>query len=74
MFKSLGELFALITMSISALSDLATAGKYQTEIIKDSSDFDARKKRMSLNADLAAYEKQLALEPTVKPSDLKKAA
>ena len=73
MFKSLGELFALITLSISALSDLATAGKYQTEIIKDSSDFDARKKRIALNADLKAYEAELASTTTVKAAELKAA-
>ena len=71
MFKSFGELFALITISISALSDLATAGKCQTEIIKDSSEFDARKKRMALDDDLKTFEAQLN-EP-VNPADLKAA-
>jgi hypothetical protein len=74
MFKVLAELFGLITLTISSVSDLATAGKYQTEIIKDSSEFDARKKRAKLNADYEAYNKQLEAEPTIQSADLKKAA
>jgi hypothetical protein len=74
LFTAIRDLFAFFTIGIGACNDLATAGKYQTEIIKDTSAFDVQKKRAKLQQDLDAYQKQLATEPTIKSADLKKAA
>lgn len=74
MFKLIGQLAATLCRTVTMIDHLAEAGEVQTEIIRDSSQFDARKKRSKLQADLKAYEAELAAEPPVKPADLKKAA
>ena len=60
MFKALGDLFRFVSLIISAGHSLAEAGKLQADIVKESSEFDVRKKRMKLAAELEAFEKELA--------------
>ena len=69
MFKLIGQLAATLCRTITMIDHLAEAGEVQTEIIRDSSVFDVKKKRAKLQADLAAYEKQLSAN--IKPADLK---
>jgi len=74
MFKLIGQIAATLCRTITMIDHLAEAGECQTEIIKDTSVFDAKKKRAKLQADLLAYEAQLEAEPTIQSADLKKAA
>ena len=69
MFKLIGQLAATLCRTITMIDHLAEAGEVQTEIIRDSSVFDVKKKRAKLQVDLAAYEKQLSAN--IKPADLK---
>ncbi len=55
MFKSLGELFDLLSVTIQALSNLVNAGERQSQIILESSDADVERKRTKLHADLIAF-------------------
>jgi len=71
MFKLIGQLAATLCRTITMIDHLAEAGEVQTEIIRDSSVFDVKKKRAKLQADLAEYEKQLSAN--IKPADLKAA-
>jgi len=55
MFKNIGELASLVSVIIGSVSDLMKAGKCQTEIIRETSEFDVEKKRAQLKVDLAQF-------------------
>lgn len=60
MFQLLGKLSGMLCNTIDAADDLVTAGKCQTEIIKERSEFDVKKKRHQLDKELADF---IALNP-----------
>ena len=85
MFNLIGTITSgtatLISEFFGMLIPLARGGRQYSEgfekdaeLDSETKDHERQKRRLTFQADLAAYEKQLALEPTVKPSDLKKAA
>jgi hypothetical protein len=85
MFKLIGTITngsaTLITEIFGIFLPLARGGRKTSEgfekdieLDQEVKAHDRQKRRMAFAADLAAFEKQLALEPTVKPADLKKAA
>lgn len=55
MFKNIGELAALLSIAIGAISDLARAGRCQTTLILEASEFDVTRKRAELKHDLAIF-------------------
>jgi hypothetical protein len=55
MFKNIGELANLLSIIIGATSDLTKAGRCQTKIILETSEFDVQKKRAELTHDLALF-------------------
>jgi hypothetical protein len=74
MFRLIGQLANMLCRTVTMMDHLAEAGEVQTQIIRDSSVFDAQKKRRQLEADLSAFEAEIAASGSVKRTDLKKAA
>ena len=71
MFKNLGELADLISVTIRALSNLLNAGERQTQIVLETSEADVERKRVELKTQLATFRveqelKQVGLEPVTK--------
>jgi hypothetical protein len=73
MFNLFGRLINLCIRGVNIADNLTEAAEVQTEIVRDSSLFSAKKKRLTLDAEMAAFEKQLAEEPVIKAADLKAA-
>ena len=55
MFKNIGELASLISVVIGAVSDLCKAGRCQSTLILEASEFDVQKKRAELKHDLSVF-------------------
>ena len=55
MFKNIGELAGLLSIIIGSSSDLMKAGRCQTTLILEASEFDVQKKRAQLKTDLALF-------------------
>ena len=55
MFKNIGELASLISIIIGAVSDLCKAGRCQSTLILEASEFDVQKKRAELKHDLTLF-------------------
>ena len=63
MFQVLGKLSNAACRIINMVDHIAEAGEFQTQIIRDTSKFDAAKKRLKLDSDLQTF----ALEQQAKP-------
>ncbi len=68
MFKNIGELASLISVIIGSASDLCKAGRCQTKIIHETSEFDVQKKRAEPpRSGLVQYKLKLSSEYIQKP-------
>jgi hypothetical protein len=59
MFKVLGQLSNTVCRTINMLDHVVEAGEFQTEILRDTSKFDAKQKRFKLDADFREFELDL---------------
>ncbi len=75
MFKSINELFNLITLAISALSILATAGEKRANHLAAINDHDIEKAQDKLATDMAAWKAKQATkrEAILSPAEFKPA-
>ena len=67
MWKLIGECWAMLSEVIGCASDLTKAGRCQTTLIKEQSEFDVDTKRALLKAKLAKFKaEQAAPKPKAK--------
>jgi len=55
MWKNIGEIWSMLSIAIGAVSDLLHAGRCQTTLIKEQSEFDVDTKRAKLKKRLAEF-------------------
>ncbi len=76
MFKSINELFNLITVAISSLSILATAGEKRAQHLSTINDHDIEKAQVKLKTDMEAWKAKQTTkrEAILSPAEFKPAA
>jgi len=62
MWKNIGEVWDMLSILIGSISDLLKAGRCQTTLIKEQSEFDVDVKRAKLNKRLIAFKAEIEAE------------